>query len=100
MSGVRNREAPRVRTFGELVQPHIDPSIISPEIKRIGALANEGIEEALDELRGRETTALDSAARYDHEVQSLALLRNALKSALILTSCVSGCNAGGIRELA
>ena len=47
----------------------------------IGALADEGIEEALDELRGREITALDRAARYDREVRSLALLRDALELA-------------------
>ncbi|MFN3722660.1 MAG: chromosome segregation protein SMC [Paracoccaceae bacterium] len=47
----------------------------------IGALADEGIEEALDELRGREATAQARAARYEREVKSLALLRDALEVA-------------------
>lgn len=47
----------------------------------IGAWADEGIEEALDELRGREATANARAARYEREVKSLALLREALEAA-------------------
>ncbi|MBK5946248.1 hypothetical protein CCR83_07275 [Rhodobacter veldkampii DSM 11550] len=47
----------------------------------IGALADEGIEEALDELRGREATAAARAARYEREVKSLARLRSALDEA-------------------
>ncbi|MDQ7774953.1 MAG: chromosome segregation protein SMC [Paracoccus aminovorans] len=47
----------------------------------IGALADEGIEEALDELRGREATATARAARYEREVRSLARLRAALEAA-------------------
>lgn len=47
----------------------------------IGALADEGIEEALDELRGREASAIARAARYEREVKSLARLRAALEDA-------------------
>lgn len=47
----------------------------------IGALADEGIEETLDELRGREATAAARAARYEREVKSLARLRTALEEA-------------------
>ncbi len=47
----------------------------------IGALADEGIEEALDELRGREATAATRAARYDREVRALSRLRTALEEA-------------------
>ncbi|NEX45588.1 AAA family ATPase [Pseudotabrizicola algicola] len=47
----------------------------------IGAWADEGIEEALDELRGREAAAKARAARYEREVKSLALLREALEAA-------------------
>lgn len=47
----------------------------------IGALADEGIEEALDELRGREASATARAARYEREVRSLARLRSALDEA-------------------
>lgn len=47
----------------------------------IGALADEGIEETLDELRGREATAATRAARYEREVKSLARLRTALEEA-------------------
>lgn len=47
----------------------------------IGALAEEGIEEALDEVRGREEAALARAGRYEHEVRALARLRAALEDA-------------------
>jgi len=47
----------------------------------IGALAEEGIEEALDEVRGREEAALARAQRYEHEVRALARLRAALEAA-------------------
>lgn len=47
----------------------------------IGALADEGIEEMLDEVRGREEAALARAARYSSEVQALARLRSALEAA-------------------
>ena len=47
----------------------------------IGALADEGIEEALSELRGREEAALARAGRYEREVKSLACLRAALEAA-------------------
>ncbi|MBW7921112.1 MAG: chromosome segregation protein SMC [Rubellimicrobium sp.] len=47
----------------------------------IGGLADEGIEEALDELRGREATALERAARYEREVAALSRLRDALDQA-------------------
>lgn len=47
----------------------------------IGALADEGIEEALDEVRGREAAALARAARYEREVKALARLRTALDAA-------------------
>lgn len=47
----------------------------------IGALADEGIEEALGDLRGREATALARAARYEREVKALARLRTALEAA-------------------
>ncbi|MDQ2067533.1 chromosome segregation protein SMC [Xinfangfangia sp. CPCC 101601] len=47
----------------------------------IGALADEGIEESLDELRGREAAALARAARYEREVQALKRLREALERA-------------------
>lgn len=47
----------------------------------IGALADEGIEEALDEVRGREQEALARAARYEREVKSLSRLREALDAA-------------------
>jgi DNA repair exonuclease SbcCD ATPase subunit len=47
----------------------------------IGALADEGIEELLDEVRGREATLLARAARYGGEVQALARLRAALEAA-------------------
>jgi len=45
----------------------------------IGALADEGIEEALDEMRGREEAAQARAQRYEHEVRALARLRAALE---------------------
>lgn len=47
----------------------------------IGALAEEGIEEALEEVRGREEAALARAGRYEHEVRALARLRAALDAA-------------------
>ena len=47
----------------------------------IGALADEGIEEALDEVRGREEAALARAGRYEQEVRALARLRAALDEA-------------------
>lgn len=47
----------------------------------IGALADEGIEETLDELRGREASATARASRYEREVKALARLRNALEEA-------------------
>lgn len=47
----------------------------------IGALADEGIEEALDEMRGRAAAAQARAARYDREVKALARLREALDGA-------------------
>lgn len=47
----------------------------------IGALADEGIEEALDEVRGREEAALARAQRYEAEVRALARLRAALDAA-------------------
>ena len=47
----------------------------------IGALADEGIEEALDEVRGREQAALARATRYEREVKALARLRTALEAA-------------------
>lgn len=47
----------------------------------IGALADEGIEEMLDEVRGREAMLLARAARYSAEVQALARLRMALETA-------------------
>jgi uncharacterized protein YhaN len=47
----------------------------------IGALADEGIEEALDELRGREATTTTRAARYEREVRALSRLRAALEEA-------------------
>ncbi|HHX88370.1 MAG TPA: hypothetical protein GX700_01150, partial [Paracoccus sp.] len=47
----------------------------------IGALAEEGIEETLDDVRGREEAAQARAARYAAEVQALARLRAALEDA-------------------
>lgn len=47
----------------------------------IGALADEGIEEALDEMRGREEAVLARAARYEQEIRALARLRAALEEA-------------------
>lgn len=47
----------------------------------ISALADEGIEETLDELRGREASIAARAARYEREVKSLARLRTALEQA-------------------
>uniref|UniRef100_UPI0035B37A66 AAA family ATPase n=1 Tax=Paracoccus sp. TaxID=267 RepID=UPI0035B37A66 len=47
----------------------------------IGTLAEEGIEERLDEVRGRLTDAEARAARYAAEVRSLTRLRQALDEA-------------------
>lgn len=47
----------------------------------IGALADEGIEEALSETRDREATAQARATRYAREVQALELLRKTLEDA-------------------
>lgn len=47
----------------------------------IGTLAEEGIEERLDEVRGRLSDADARAARYAAEVQSLTRLRRALDEA-------------------
>lgn len=47
----------------------------------IGTLAEEGIEERLDEVRGRLAEARARAARYGAEVQSLTRLRQALDDA-------------------
>ncbi|MBD9527007.1 AAA family ATPase [Paracoccus sp. PAR01] len=47
----------------------------------IGALAEQGIEERLDEVRGKLTAAEARAARYAAEVQALARLRSALEDA-------------------
>ena len=47
----------------------------------IGAMADQGIEEALDEVTGRLTLAEGRAARYEAEVQALDHLRLALETA-------------------
>ncbi len=47
----------------------------------IGALADQGIEEALDDVKGRLTLAEGRAARYEAEVQALDHLRHALEAA-------------------
>ena len=47
----------------------------------IGALADEGIEEAPDELRRHETTITPRPARYEREVRALSRLRTALEEA-------------------
>jgi len=47
----------------------------------IGALADQGIEEALDDVTGRLGVAEGRAARYEAEVQALDHLRHALEAA-------------------
>jgi DNA repair exonuclease SbcCD ATPase subunit len=47
----------------------------------IGTMAEQGIEEQLDDVRGRFATAEARAARYAAEVQSLTRLRGALEDA-------------------
>ncbi|WP_108502738.1 AAA family ATPase [Paracoccus indicus] len=47
----------------------------------IGTMAEQGIEEQLDEVRGRLTAAQSRAARYDTEVKALFRLRSALEDA-------------------
>ncbi|KGJ21680.1 AAA family ATPase [Paracoccus sanguinis] len=47
----------------------------------IGALADQGIEEALDEITGRAAEAAARAARYEREVGALDRLRRALEDA-------------------
>ena len=47
----------------------------------IGALADEGIEEALGECLGREANTITRAARYEREVRALCRLRTALEDA-------------------
>ncbi len=62
----------------DLVRLHSDLAGVNGSIS---ALADEGIEEALEELRGREATVTARAARYEREVKALALLRTALEDA-------------------
>ncbi|WP_378942860.1 chromosome segregation protein SMC [Paracoccus sp. R86501] len=47
----------------------------------IGTMAEQGIEEQLDEVRGRLAAAQSRAARYDTEVKALFRLRSALEDA-------------------